>query len=147
MKKFNNKKKGKFRSLLEFSVNWQLIAKKRKIKFKHFYELDKLFYGLVTVKDQKVVIVPRTYNPDFTIINKDGTRWFLEVKGYFPEEQREKMLAVKNDWSEDIIRFYFAKDNYIRGRRGPRYSDWCIKHGFEYCVGQLPEEWFNGSTN
>jgi len=116
------KKRGQLKSGLEIRINKEL--KKAKVKFK--YEDVALDYTLT-----------KKYWPDF-IVNDS---LYLEVKGYFDGQSRTKMRAVKLANPELDIRMVFDKDNKISGSK-MRYSDWCKKYGFPYCVGSIPKDWF-----
>jgi Phage endonuclease I len=80
--------------------------------------------------------VERTYTPDFAI----GTI-LIETKGRFTSADRSKMLAVKAAHLELDIRLLFMRDQPIRKGSKTRYSDWCVKHGFQYAIGAVPPEW------
>lgn len=123
-KKF--KKKGVLKSGLEIRINKEL--KKRKVKFD--YEKYSLPY-----------VVQKNYWPDFIVYRNEGPSIILEVKGYFPQEDQRKMRSVKEASPDLDIRMVFDKDNKIP-RTKMRYSDWCIKYNFPYCVGSIPEDWF-----
>lgn len=116
------KKRGQLKSGLEIRINKEL--KKAKVKFK--YEDVALDYTLT-----------KKYWPDF-IVNDS---LYLEVKGYFDGQSRTKMRAVKLANPELDIRMVFDKDNKISGSK-MRYSDWCKRYGFPYCVGSIPKDWF-----
>jgi hypothetical protein len=77
----------------------------------------------------------------------------LEVKGFLDVDTRKKMLAVKEAHPALDIRFVFQQNGFVyknkkgKPRRTPestdmRYSDWCEKHGFKWCVGEVPDVWF-----
>jgi hypothetical protein len=76
----------------------------------------------------------------------------LEVKGFLDVDTRKKMLAVKEAHPDLEIRFVFQQNGFVyknkkgKPRRTPespdmRYSDWCEKHGFKWCVGEIPDVW------
>ena len=68
---------------------------------------------------------------------------YIEVKGYLRPEDRTKALAVKAAHPEKEIRFVFASNNYLYKGSKSRYSDWCEKHGFKYCLkDNIPDGWF-----
>jgi hypothetical protein len=79
------------------------------------------------------------YFPDFRLPN--GI--LVEAKGFFDSEDRTKMLRVKMANPEKDIRFVFMANNKINPKSKTRYSDWCVKHGFQYHIGKsIPEEWW-----
>jgi hypothetical protein len=82
------------------------------------------------------------YLPDFVITDTDGHVWYLEVKGWFRPQDVKKMKWVKECNADLDIRFMFASDSKFSSKGKMRYSDWCKKHGYQYCVGELPNEWF-----
>ena len=86
--------------------------------------------------------LPRRYTPDFTVLLPGREPVFLEVKGYFRAEDRTKMRRVKHDNPTADILLVFAYDNKLSAKNEMRYSEWAIKYGFPYCVGQIPEGWF-----
>lgn len=83
---------------------------------------------------------PRSYTPDFAL--ESGV--LLEVKGYFPPDQRQKMRAVKQAHPELDIRFIFTDPNkkLSRARNARTYAQWCEFHGFLWCrADSIPKEW------
>lgn len=97
------------------------------------YETEKLSYS-----------IPSNYVPDFIITFKDGTKIYIECKGYFKYSDREKMLAVKRDHPDLDIRFLFYGDSPSKLGKGSKTkpSEWADKHGFPWAVGEIPKEWF-----
>jgi len=83
--------------------------------------------------------VDRSYKPDFILPN--GV--ILEVKGRFTGADRSKHLSVKAQNPELDIRFVFMRDNTLGPSSKTRYSEWCDKHGFQYCFVNIPGEWIN----
>lgn len=82
------------------------------------------------------------YKPDFKIYTKSGTWFYLEVKGWFRPEDREKMKHFKETHGDNIdVRLYFAADNKLSAKTKMKYSDWCRKHGYKYTIGKLPKDW------
>lgn len=70
-----------------------------------------------------------TYTPDF--IDVAGKR-IIETKGYFPPQDRAKMLAVKRahpDWS--ITLCFQRPEMTISKASKTTYRQWAEKHGFE----------------
>lgn len=78
------------------------------------------------------------YKPDFILPN--GV--ILEVKGRFTGKDRAKHLKVRKQHPEWDIRFVFQIDNTLTKASDTRYSEWCDKHGFEYCFVNIPPEWY-----
>jgi len=135
--KYPSKRKVRFggrdyRSKLEVTVARELRKLKGKKKLKKIeYEKEKLPF-----------IIEANYLPDFVVTRNDGSTIIIEVKGILDRDTQKKMLAVKRCHPDLEIVFYFWKDNLIRKGGKMRYSDWCEKHGFKYCIGKLDEEWF-----
>lgn len=94
------------------------------------YETHKLNY-----------VLEKTYYPDF-VCEKDDKVFYIEAKGYFRKEDRVKLLAVREANPGIDLRLAFAVDNKLHRKSKIRYSDWCIKNGFTYCIGEIPNEWF-----
>ena len=88
--------------------------------------------------DSSNVMTKHTYTPDFFLPEYN---FFIETKGRFTAPDRTKMLAVKKYNPKIDIRFIFDNDNKIRKNSKTRYSDWCLRHGFEYDFKEIPEEW------
>ena len=82
---------------------------------------------------------PRKYKPDFILEN--GI--IIEAKGRLTVDNRTKHLLVKAQHPEHDIRFVFQADNPINKGSTTRYSDWCEKHGFQYAIREIPQEWID----
>lgn len=123
-KKITFKKgKGGFRSPLE-----ALVAKSLPKGMK--FESDKIKY-----------FIPKNYIPDFVLTRNDGTKLYLEVKGWMRYEDQQKMRHVKHCNPELDIRFFFPKDNKVQGSKLLN-SEWCAKYGFPCSIGKIPKGWF-----
>jgi hypothetical protein len=95
----------------------------------HSYESMKLNY----TKECK-------YTPDFVLDN--GI--ILEVKGYWIASDRTKHLRVREAHPDLDIRFVFQRaTNTLNKTSKTTYADWCDKHGFLWCQGDIPKEWMN----
>lgn len=127
--KFQNKRtKSGHRSLYERDIHKNLKKGARKNKAKVAYEQDALEYTIT-----------RLYNPDFTILCRNGHVIFVEAKGYFRPEDKTKMKFVKICNPEADIRMLFLKKNR-------KDIAWCERNGFPWAVGvDVPEEWYHGS--
>lgn len=86
----------------------------------------------------------KNYIPDFIIEHKDGSKVYVETKGYFPYPDRAKMILIKSQHPELDIRILFYRDNPSQLGRGSksRPSDWALKNGFPYAIGEVPSDWF-----
>lgn len=101
--------------------------------FKIEYESEHLKYQ--TIQNRK-------YIPDFVVTLPDGRKIYLEVKGYFRPDDTAKLRRVKETHPDKDIRLVFDKDNKFSSKSPMRYSDWCNKYQFQYCVGNVPKGWF-----
>ena len=95
------------------------------------YETEKLPY-----------VMKHNYIPDFIITRKDGSKLYIEAKGYFDLNARRKMLEVKEQHPELDIRILFETNKRIRKGSKTLYSDWCDKNEYQYAFGEVPEEWY-----
>ena len=118
----------RFRSKFEQLIWNTLLDKKVKVQ----YEVDKLKY---TVPESV-----HSYTPDFKLRDKV----YLETKGIFSVDDREKMLIIRDTYPEYkfYLCFYNANAKLYKGSKST-YADWAVKHGFEYCHAPkgIPEEW------
>jgi hypothetical protein len=100
----------------------------------------------VTYEDEDIpytYTVRRNYRPDFIAHLKDGTKRYIEVKGYLRPEDRTKMRAAKACNPDLDIRILFLKNNPLKPTK-MRYSDWAEKYGFPYAIGTTPpKEWLS----
>lgn len=118
------------KSGLELDV-WKQLIKKKHLKVR--YESEVLPY-----------LVERQYNPDFIITRRNGSKIYIECKGYFSPEDRTKMSWVLKNHPDKDIRMLFDKNNKISTRKNGsvyRYSDWCERRGVPYAFKTVPKEW------
>ena len=87
-------------------------------------------------------VISATYTPDFVLEMKDGTKLYIESKGWLMPEDRKKLLLIKNQYPSVDLRLVFQQDNKI-SRKGMRYSEWANRHGFKWAIGVVPKEWFS----
>lgn len=116
----------KFRSGFEETVERTL--KRRKVEYT--YETEKLPY-----------VLEKNYIPDFIITKKDGSKMYLEAKGYFKSADRTKLLLVKKHNPDIDLRMIFQQDNWMTKKKKSRYSDWAKKNDIPYAVGGVPAKW------
>ncbi len=116
-----------YRSLLEIKMLQQI----EKLKVHVDYETERFPYS-----------IRRTYVPDFVCKRADGTTFYIEVKGYLRPSDRTKLLAVKETSPTIDLKLVFAQDNKLNSKSKTRYSEWAIKHGFEFSIGHVKKEWF-----
>jgi predicted nuclease of restriction endonuclease-like RecB superfamily len=84
----------------------------------------------------------KKYTPDFKIMKKDRTYFYVEYKGYLRPEDRTKMLAFKKQYPDIDIRFVFmnARKPIYKGSK-TTYSQWAEKNGFPWAEKELPKGW------
>lgn len=127
--KFKSKVAGKFRSKLERTIWKQLPHKNKKVKIE--YEAEKLPY-----------VIERNYLPDFVIHRQDGTKFYIEVKGFFPSVDRVKLEAVKKAHPDLDIRIVFGSNAKLYKGSNTRNADWAKRRGFPCAIKTIPKEWF-----
>lgn len=116
-----------YRSGLEDVVAEQIMS----LGFEAEYEKHKIEY----VKPERKA----KYTPDFRLHN--GI--FIETKGKFETEDRQKHLLIKQQHPHLDIRFVFSRSKTpIRKGSPTTYADWCIKNGFQFADKRIPESWF-----
>ncbi len=80
------------------------------------------------------------YTPDFRLPN--GI--FIETKGRFVTEDRQKHILIKKQHPELDIRFVFSNPKArISKTSKTTYADWCLKHDFKYAARFIPQEWID----
>lgn len=123
MRKFKrrSKKTGKYKSKLESAVA-------RRLGKRASYETEHIQY-----------VLPKRYTPDFILVKNDGTKIYLEVKGYHRYEDQQKMRAVKTCNPSLDIRMYFPNDNKVANSKMTN-SEWCEKYSFICYIGALPKD-------
>lgn len=110
--------KGSFRS--SFEKRASEILTKVGVQFE--YEVDTIPY-----------VLSLNYLPDFKLSDENI---YVETKGFFKPEDRRKLRAVKKANPDLDIRIWFQRDNYLNKTKKSKYSDWAIKNGFPYIVGE-----------
>lgn len=118
-----------FRSGLEEQVATEL----RNNSVMYEFEKTKLKY----VKPQKA----HTYTPDFYLPKQNI---YIETKGLFTTQDRQKMRLVKEQHPELDIRFVFSNSKLKLNKKSKTtYGMWCETHGFKYADENVPKEWIN----
>jgi len=110
-----------FRSKLEERL-WKHRPKRRGLKSS--YESESIPYTLT-----------RKYLPDFIFSSARLGKIYIEAKGWFRNEDKAKMRAVKKCNPHLDIRMVFAS-------KKEKDIAWCVKNGFPYAIGRIPSEWF-----
>lgn len=88
-------------------------------------------------------IPPRKkYTPDFKILRKNGSYFFVEFKGYLRPTDRTKMREIKKQYPDLDIRFVFMRANkkLYKGSK-TTYAEWAENHGYLWAEGRIPEAW------
>jgi hypothetical protein len=117
-----------YRSGLEDKVADQL----RDLGLPVNYETEKIEYTKPARKAK--------YTPDFRLPN--GI--YIETKGRFVTEDRQKHLLVRDQRPDLDIRFVFSNPNTRISKSSPTtYAMWCDKHGFKYAAKLIPMKWIN----
>lgn len=117
-----------FRSGLEDKIADQL----RTLGINPEYEEHKIEYERPARKSK--------YTPDFRLPN--GI--FIETKGRFVTDDRQKHLLIKKQHPDLDIRFVFSNSKArISKQSKTTYADWCLKHGFQFADKVVPTEWIN----
>jgi predicted nuclease of restriction endonuclease-like RecB superfamily len=88
------------------------------------------------------------YIPDFKIKTRSGKTIYIETKGRFEPEDREKHLCLKKQYPHLDIRLVFSNPHaWDRKALSRSYAKWADKHGFVWCSkSQLKKklyEWAN----
>lgn len=112
-----SKPKGKYRSTFESDVAKQLP------KDFEYEPKDKMLS----------YVVPETYhNYTCDFVSKNV---YLECKGYWDKDSRDKMNLIKQQYPEIriIMVFQNPKLKIYKGSK-TTYADWCDKNGIEWCT-------------
>ena len=97
------------------------------------FETDKIDY-VVPARDAK-------YTPDFKLPKKGGF-FYVETKGIWTVQDRQKHLLIKEQHPDIDIRFVFSNQNAKLYKGSPTtYAAYCKKHGFQYAHKEIPQEW------
>lgn len=110
---------------------------------------EKKYKVLVEYETEKVpYIVEKRYVPDFIVTRPDGSKIYIESKGRFVLEDRQKMLAVKAQHPDKTFALLFQRNLPITKGSSTLYSDWAEYHGFLWAINELPVSWFyTGDTD
>jgi hypothetical protein len=118
-----------FRSGLEKKVSEQILEAGIKL----LYETDKIQFT-IPARQAK-------YTPDFKL-PKPGGFFFVETKGIWAVQDRQKHILIRQQLPELDIRFVFSNQNARLYKGSPTtYAAYCEKHGFRYAQKYIPDEW------
>ena len=86
----------------------------------------------------------RKYTPDFVLENGIC----VECKGWFPLDDRKKMIFVRSSNPHLDIRFVFMDaDVRIKKSSYTTLGDWATKHKFMWARETVPKSWVNEKKN
>lgn len=118
-----------FRSGLEKKVSEQILEAGIKL----LYETDKIQFT-IPARQAK-------YTPDFKL-PKPGGFFFVETKGIWAVQDRQRHILIRQQLPELDIRFVFSNQNARLYKGSPTtYAAYCEKHGFRYASKVIPDEW------
>lgn len=118
-----------FRSGLEKKVSEQILEAGIKL----LYETDKIQFT-IPARQAK-------YTPDFKL-PKPGGFFFVETKGIWAVQDRQRHILIRQQLPELDIRFVFSNQNARLYKGSPTtYAAYCEKHGFRYANKVIPDEW------
>lgn len=86
----------------------------------------------------------RVYTPDYSFPDRN---LILECKGFWPPQDRLKMLEVIRQYPNLDIRMVFqdASKKIVKGSK-TTYAKWCEKYGIKFCHQEIPKEWLFENT-
>lgn len=121
------------RNPFEVGVWKQLKAAERSLGLKDLaYESENLPYT-----------IQADYIPDFVITRADGSKLYVESKGWLRPSDKKKMVQVRKAHPDKDIRILFQRNNRFT-RSKTTYMDWAGKVGFPAAVGNIPKDWLTG---
>lgn len=116
-----------FRSGLEEKIATDL----KKLGVAYKFEDSKLKY----IKPSKT----HTYTPDFFLPKQNI---YIETKGMFLTQDRQKMKLIKEQYPDLDIRFIFSNAKARIGKKSQTtYAMWCERYGFLWADKTIPQEW------
>jgi predicted nuclease of restriction endonuclease-like RecB superfamily len=121
------------RNPFEVGVYKQLLAAKKGLGLKDLaYESENLPYT-----------IQADYIPDFVVTRQDGSKLYIESKGWLRPEDKKKMTQVRKAHPDLDIRILFQRNNRFT-RSKTTYGMWADKIGYQWAVGEIPREWLVG---
>jgi len=100
------------------------------------YETDKVKY---TWPERQ-----STYTPDFKLPSSDGGFFYVETKGIWSVEDRQKWHLLHDQHPETDFRLVFSNQNARLYKRSPTtYAAYCDKHNFKYANKTIPQDWLD----
>ena len=119
-----------YRSGLEKQIASQIKSKKLPV----IYETDRIAYEIPSRQSK--------YTPDFKLTKSDGGILYIETKGLWTVDSRQKHILIKDQHPDIDIRFVFSNQNakLYKGSK-TTYASWCSKNGFRFAHKWIPDEW------
>ena len=92
-------------------------------------------------KDMKISWLDhKTRKYTFDFILENGI--IIETKGIFVVADRQKHLAIRDQYPSLDIRFVFSNANgKINKGSNTMYRQWCDRHGFKWANKEIPQSW------
>lgn len=90
-----------------------------------------------------------TYTPDFILPKGSDGQMYIETKGIWTVEDRQKWHLVTQQHPDKDFRLVFYNQNAKLYKGSPTtYAAYCDKHGFTYANKVIPETWLEeGESN
>jgi hypothetical protein len=105
-------------------------------------ELRETEFEYETEQFKYEVLQTKKYTPDFILNKKDGSRIYIEAKGYLSLSDRNKMKFVKKNYPHMDIRLLFQKaNNKLSAKAKQTYAQWADQYGFPWAEGNIPQKW------
>lgn len=88
----------------------------------------------------------RKYLPDFFVPRREGMGGiFIETKGRFLTEDRQKHLHIRSCNPDLDVRFVFSNANQrISKQSSTTYAMWAERNGFQWAHRSVPLDWIRG---
>jgi len=89
-------------------------------------------------QQEGVAYKQRWYTPDVSL----SPTFHVEIKGRFTADDRATVLGARDQNPGHTIVLLFETDNWMTRTRSTRYSDWAMRNGFDYAIGdEIPYGW------
>lgn len=117
------------------------MASKAEVKFAEWMDDQEIVW---MYEPEKLAWEPpkRKYTPDFKVMRKDGSFFFVEYKGYLRPNDKTKMKAIRLQYPDLDLRFVFQNaDKVIYKGSKTTYGMWAERLGYQWAEGTMPEDW------
>lgn len=105
------------------------------------YKKDKIIPLFEYETEEIEYTLTKNYVPDFIVTKQNGSKVYIEMKGYLRPEDRTKMIAVKKQHPELDIRIVFERNHPVTKGSKSKYTDWATRNGFPCAMNKIPQEW------